>query len=228
MHPGKSAFAAAIFIAAIASSSFVLSQQQAPPAPAALLSAKNPRIEFTGEVSRGNLFTRQIAENLVFRLNPQPAQGSGWFIEIVPKVPPPKGEYAEFIWVATPPYHFFNQRYLDTSYGTTAAQAVAKDAPRDFNFVQTLDDYRIAANAVNMVIYPNHATEQEMDRVRKDASRVMTGSGTLYILDSRVTPGKNDKDMGSIDWIRFRVELKLSSGQTMAQILDLDSNVPTE
>lgn len=217
----------AIFIAAIASSSFVLSQQQSPPpVPATFLSVKNPRIEFTGEVLRGNLFTRQIAENLVFRLNPQPAQGSGWFIEIVPKVPPPKGEYAEFTWVATPPYHFFNQRYLDTSYGTTAAQAVSRDAPRDFNFVQTLDDYRIARNVVNMVIYPNHATDEEMARVRKDAARVMTGSGTLYILDSRITPGKNDKDMGSIDWIRFRVELKLSSGQSIAQILDLDSSAP--
>lgn len=229
MEIGKSAFAKAILITAIASGSFVLSQQQAPPpAPATLLSAKNPHIEFTGEVSRGNLFSRQIAEDLIFRLNPQPDQGSGWFIEIVPKVPPPKGEFAEFTWVATPPYHFFNLRYLDTSYGTTAAQAVSRDVPRDFNFVQTLDDYRIAGDIVNMVIYPNHATDEEMARVRKDAARVMTGSGALHILDSRITPGKNDKDMGSIDWIRFRVELKLSSGQSMAQILDLDSNAPKQ
>lgn len=228
MGVSKSAFATAILIAAIVSSALLSAQQQAPPpAQATLLSAKNPRIEFTGEVSGGKLFERQIAQDLIFRLNPQAAQG-GWFIEIVPKVPPPQqDEDAEFIWVATPPYHFSNQRYLDTSYGTTATEAVAINV-RDFNFVHTLDDYRIAANAVNMVIYPNNATDEEMARVRKDASRVMTGSGTLHILDSRITPGKSDKDMGSIDWIRFRVELKLSSGQSMAQILDLDSNAPKQ
>ena len=71
------------------------------------------------------------------------AIGTGWGIEIRKKgdVADPPDDYVS---VATPPYHYFNQRYLSTAYGYTAKEAVAL-SPRQFYFVESPADYKVAA-----------------------------------------------------------------------------------
>jgi len=86
---------------------------------------------------------------MLFRLNPEQAAG-GWFIEVVPKNPSADSSL-EYVWVVTPPYHFGNQRYLDTSYGIPAREAVKK-SPREFNFVLDEKQYKEAARLVPSTI----------------------------------------------------------------------------
>src|SRR5579872_4337254 len=96
--------------------------QTAPPqastkaAPAPLPPAE---LTFTGDVERGKPFDRDIGHGLVFHLDPNPDVSSGWEIEIV-KAGDLSDDRSDYVAVATPPYHNFNQRYLSTAYGNTA------------------------------------------------------------------------------------------------------------
>ncbi|MBI3280710.1 MAG: hypothetical protein HYZ57_12810 [Acidobacteria bacterium] len=89
-------------------------------------------LRFSGEVARGREFRKEIGQGLLFALAPvNYGEGiEGWQIAVTPQTPASQdGECHEFSWIATPPYRFQNPRYVDTSYGTTAAEAV-KDSPK--------------------------------------------------------------------------------------------------
>jgi hypothetical protein len=196
---------------------------QAPPAqvvakkvPPPSRAGKNDE-SFIGEVTLGRTFEREIGHNLIFRLVPTVGdQDSGWNIAIVPESGSPD---AEFCAIATPPYHFYNPRYLDTSYATSARDAVAFN-PRPFHFVLTQTDYEIAGKYVNMTIYPNHARKGEFEEIDRKAAKVEVGTGELHILDSRITPGNSENETGKIEWIKFEVKLKFHSGMNMTDVLD--------
>ena len=177
-------------------------------------------LKFAGDGGRGKKFEHDIGHGLVFQLTPDAdAPDTGWTIEIVPKSRGSSNE-DEFSAIATPPYHFFNLRYLDTSYGTTAKESVGI-SPRRFNFVQSAEDARAALEIVNSEIYPNHASRQELDRLARRAAKIQLGTAELSILDSRTTPGKNGGDTGTIDWLKFEVEIRFSTGLTLAEVLEL-------
>jgi hypothetical protein len=176
-----------------------------------------PDLIISGEVASGDSFERDIGHGLIFRLVPSPLGfGQGWDIEIVPKENP-TGGYSEYSAIATPPYHFYNLRYLNPSYGVTAREAVAI-SPRTFQFVETADDMAAAYVVVNSVVYSVDWTARK-DSVAAEAARIPLGMGELKILHSRITPGKNNEDLGSIDWVKFEVRLRFHSGVTLQQIL---------
>jgi hypothetical protein len=176
-------------------------------------------IVFGGEVELGQKFEREIGHGLIFRLAPgYDVPESGWRIEISPKVQP-GGNPLEFAWVATPPYHFANPLYLDTSYGTTAEAAVAM-SPRAFHFVLSMEDFRAAADAVDLAIYSNNASEAEQERINRAAGKVEVGAGEVHILKSRLIAPEGEDTLGKIAWLKFEVKLKFKSGTTMQQILE--------
>jgi hypothetical protein len=176
-----------------------------------------PDLIITGELSAGNSFQREIGQNLLFRLTPSPASfGKGWDIEIVPKNPSTNG-YPEYAALVTPPFHLYKPTYLNASYGVTAQQAVAM-SPRKFEFVETPADSQAASVVVNTMVYSVDWPSQK-DSLEAAAAKIPVGTGELKILKSRITAGKNNEDLGSIDWIKFQVTLRLNSGITLQQIL---------
>jgi len=179
--------------------------------------SQKPDVKFTGEISAGNSFERDIGQGLIFRLVPSPAGfGKGWDIEIVPKENPTGGP-AEFSSIVTPPYHFYNLRYLNASYGVTAREAVAM-SPRAFQFVESTEDFAAASVVVNSVVYSVDWPANK-DSLAAAAARIPLGAGELRVLRSRITAGKNNEDLGSIDWLKFEVRLRLHSGLTLQQVL---------
>jgi hypothetical protein len=93
--------------------------------------------------------------------------------------------------------------------------------PRVFQFVETPEDSQAAFEVVNSVVYATD-WEQHQDSLAAAAEKISLGTGELKILDSRITPGKNDEDLGSIDWIKFELSLRLHSGVTLDKILFSD------
>jgi len=205
------------------------------PTQAAPADSPAPEIVFTGEVARGKpfdyeldqdsgrttehkggLFDRKAARGLVFHLDPNPDVGSGWDIEILKKGDA-SDDRDDFVAVATPPYHLFNQRYLSTAYDYTAASAVAL-SPRHFYFVQSEADYKIADHEVNINIYPNHAISDEIDAADDQARKIQVGRGELLILDSRITPATEKDAKGTIDWIKFEVRLTFHTGMNFRHV----------
>jgi hypothetical protein len=190
------------------------------PAPAASAPAPQPdvaELHFTGEVTRGQPFTRDVGHNLTFRLTPATAdEGGGWVIEILPPVEP-ADDPVEFAAIATPPYHAYNDRYLAAAFGYSAREAI--QAPiRKFNFVQSVADEQRANEVVNAALYPSIVSESEKARVAADAAAVSLGTGELRILRSRITSTK-DGSPDIIAWVKFEVVLNFSPGLTLQQVL---------
>ena len=174
-------------------------------------------ITFSGEVSGD--FDRSFGP-LRFRLNSEQALG-GWCIEVVP-AEQTNSRNDEYVWVVTPPYHFGNIRYLDTSYGTPAEDAVR--GPRDFNFVLDQGQFRRAADLVNLAVSSHplseHKSEAEFDQESQNAlaslESLSVGKGRLQILDSRVDGLAGQDGLGAIEWLKFRVELHVPCNFTVS------------
>lgn len=76
----------------------------------------------TGSVTRGERFEAPFGDSLKFVLEPSigPPNPDGWTIRVVGSDPA-----HDYLMVATPPYRFGNPRYLDTSCGYSATEAVS-------------------------------------------------------------------------------------------------------
>ena len=178
----------------------------------------NPDIQFAGEIDRGKTYIHDIGHDLQFHLDVSPdGDYAGWEINITPKTPPPDGPI-EFSAVATPPYHNFNDRYLETIYNFSA-QDVLEMTPRRFNFVLSVDDEHRAEEVVNVMLYPNSVSDDEKQRVAVGSGTIQLGTGEFAILKSRITSIKDPLYPGSIEWIKFEVRIKFPPATTMAQVL---------
>lgn len=182
--------------------------------------AESEKVDFhiTGEVSNGKAFQQDIGHDLLFRLVP-PSNGenAGWLIEIVPKSYP-DDDPIEFSTIATPPYNAYNERCIATVYGRAANEAVnLKD--RTFFFVELTDDEHRAEEVVNAALYPTNVSDEERVRVAAEQPQIHLGKGELHILKSRINRGRSINDAGTIDWMRFDVNIEFSTGLTMANII---------
>jgi hypothetical protein len=194
------------------------SENQTPAAAAAPTSTPAPsEVRFTGEVTRGQDFTRDVGHNLFFRLTPATSdEGGGWVIQILPPVVP-ADEPVEFSGIATPPYHAYNDRDIAAAFGYSAKEAV--QAPvRKFNFVQSVDDEHIASEVVNAALYPSTIGEADKPRIAAEAAALELGTGQLRILHARITPAK-DGAPDIIASLKFEVVLNFSPGLTLQQVL---------
>jgi len=178
---------------------------------------KCQRLVLNGEVSAGQAFERKIGGNLLFRLNPKTAL-SGWTIEVISEHTGDPA-HSEYVWVVNPPYRSFNTSFLDTSYGIKAKDAVAYP-PREFNFVLTEDQFKRAADLVEILIMsrplsdkrPQEEIDKEWNMAREALARLPVAKGRLTIADSRVADSAGKSDLGSIDWLKFEVELHVPCG----------------
>jgi hypothetical protein len=117
----------------------------------------------------------------------------------------------DFVWVATPPYRFSNPRYLDTSYGIDAREAV-RWSPREFAFVVRTADCEKEADRATRVLWPANYSEREVQEAQEQLGTSPLGRGSLVILDSKTSaaPGAvGGKDWGQIDWLKFEVRISL-------------------
>jgi hypothetical protein len=157
---------------------------------------------FAAEVFRGQDSEREFGPGLIFRLRAsRDPRTPGWTIEVRPR-----GESTpevEFSWVATPPYRFFNPRYLEVSYGYSAEQIVQIN-PREFRFVRNRAGYELASEAVRKLLWPSGITPEELERAEKTLADLETCRGILRILDSRISAAGGTE---SIDWLNFELEL---------------------
>jgi hypothetical protein len=164
---------------------------------------------FSGEVVKDRLFEREVGRGLLFRLNPSQASNPpGWTIEMRSQANPED----DYLWVATPPYRFMNPRYLDTSYGNSATQAIQM-SERPFNFVLNNADYEMMTEAVRRLLWPANVSEAELADARKVLAETPTGSGSLRILNARVGGESEGNEGGWIEYLKFEVELCLPPDQ---------------
>jgi len=206
-------FACAVSLAAPGNPRFTQAQDQS----ANRAAAEASEVRFSGEVLAGKPFVYDIGHGLNFGLEPLSGDGGGgWVIEIVPKVQAPD-DPVEFSEIATPPYHFYNDRYLAGAYGYSTKEAVQMTT-RKFNFVLSVGDEQKADDVVNAKLYPVTTSDEEKDRIARESASVQLGHGEFHITHSHVTLGKGNIP-DSIDILKFDVVVNFSPGLTLAQVL---------
>ncbi|MCI0354809.1 MAG: hypothetical protein L0099_07210 [Acidobacteria bacterium] len=112
--------------------------------------------------------------------------------------------------MATPPYRFWNPRYVDVSYEYSARNAVAF-TPRKFQFVLNREDYEKTEAAVRKLLWKSGHSERELEDARRWLEEVNKGTGSLHLLDARIA-GDETNERGWIEWLKFEVELCLPRG----------------
>jgi len=187
------------------------------------------KIHFTGEVTRGQPFTKDVGHSMFFRLTPATSdEGGGWVIEMLPPIEPasdpgdandakPSSDAIEFSAIATPPYHAYNDRYIAAAFGYSAKEALDTRL-RKFNFVQSVEDEHRANEVVNAALYPSTVGESERARVAAESTALMLGTGQVRIVKSKIASGKEGSP-DVIAWIRFEVDLNFSPGLTLQEVL---------
>jgi hypothetical protein len=159
---------------------------------------------FIGEVSHGDDFEREFRPGLLFRLAAsRDPQTPGWTIEVRSTADP--NPEAEFSWPVTPPHRFFNPRYLQVSYGFSAAQLVVMDE-RQFSFVQNAGDYAVAAQSLRTLLWPGTASTEEIERAQSALDKIPVCTGVLRIRAHRLAADPAAEQR--IAWLKFEVELQ--------------------
>ncbi len=162
-----------------------------------------PVATFAGEVSAGRSFQREFGEGLVFRLMSESDPVTpGWTIQIHEKSD--AGGERDFLMIATPPYRFWNPRYLNVSYGYSAQESVAIRI-REFSFVTDRERFDPIAAALDKTLWSHGHPEQEVKQATAIVLNAPRCSGRLRILDAKIENAENVG--GRIAWLKFAVEL---------------------
>jgi hypothetical protein len=102
------------------------------------------------------------------------------------------------VWPVTPPYHFGNVRYLDTSKGVRADEA-------PFRRTTELVDLGVSSRP-----FHDHKCQAEIDKESKDALDALqslpVGQDRLEIIGWRVNKSKGPNGLGAIEWLKFKVD----------------------
>jgi hypothetical protein len=188
--------------------------QNAPAASGNAHSANKPAcsagaICFSGEVSAGKEFRKTINDQLGFVLKPAEP---GWTIQVVPRA---EAGCDEFATVVTGPYRYHSDLDIDMSYGTSAEDEVSW-SPRRFSFVTNCKDYRTEWDRLQIVLWPYSFTVREVNKAQAELGSSPLGRGRLWITGSKITHTSDTPDdkLGTIEWMRFTVEIRLPGLKT--------------
>jgi hypothetical protein len=160
------------------------------------------RTAFGGAVEAGESFDEPFGPGLVFRLAPVGGGGPGWTIEV--RARGDADPERELSWVATPPLRGWNPRYLDASYGLTAAETVARTV-REFGFVPDVVRWPATAEAARLLLWPDRATDAELDAARSRLEAAATGRGRFTIRSARLARASDGTER--LEALAFNVQL---------------------
>ena len=164
-------------------------------------SAFGEPLSFSGRVEKGDRFEYPMGNGLVFRLLPNSAGNPpGWVITVATA----DRSRDDYVWVVTPPYRFWNPRYIDISYGTSAREA-AQISPREFYFVTNESDYKAASEAVDIILWPNNYKKKEIQDANDKLNAVSRRKGVFTIMNADLSPGPDG--IQEILSMEFKVEI---------------------
>ena len=168
-------------------------------------------LKFSGKVSRGQIFEKEIRQDLVFRLT---TAECGWNIKIVNKTQPDH----DVVGVVTPPLRGMNDCYIagwhfrnSDNSGPNDGSVNAPQKEREFNFVLSEADYQAAYIYNELIIHSyefDNMAEQDKKQIEEQYKKLKPGAGKLAITNLEL----GNLIVGKLAWIdnmEFEVTLDL-------------------
>jgi hypothetical protein len=174
----------------------------APASPAA--PAVNTPMRFTGELKRGARFQKLVAPNMVFALEPYAGNDSGWTIRLAPGADS-KSMAVDCVGAVSEPLH--GEKNLELEPPDDLSKEPVSWKPREFEFVPDSANCKAAWDLMNLVYYPSKLTDEQRAEAGEKLGKIPTAHGRFTVLDSLLRPAGSPNDTGSIEWLKFEVEL---------------------
>ena len=172
---------------------------EAPTASAPAVGSLQNGPRFTGEVRQGQQFEKAFAPNMVFRLEPYAGNDSGWSIRIAPGTDSAASSM-DCIGAIQVPLH--GDTTLEIEPPEDGASKDPSWKQRAFDFVATPEDCKVAWDSMNDANY-NH--------------KLRLRHGKLTILDARYGPANATNGHGTLEWLKFEVDLNAGAEASSAQ-----------
>lgn len=164
--------------------------------------------KFNGEVKAGEIFEKELAGGLIFRLMPIEL---GWTISVGTK----DDRDSNFSAVVTPPYRGVNAIYIQGWHFRNADNSGPNEpgpkminAPageREFQFVLSSDDFKTAMDSLQKMLWSYSFTEQQVKDATIVHEKLKKGRGRLLVKDLKLNNLETGKQAG-IDDMKFEVE----------------------
>lgn len=179
---------------------------------AACAAAPAPKrtIRFAGVVQGGQRFERPLTDSLRFVLDPGTLGREGWNVGVFAA-----DSTANFAGIVTPPFHGPNPLDIDAWHlrnadntGPNRGDVAAPQAEREFEFVLLSPDYRVAATALDVVLWPGERSQAAQDSAQAVWDALPRGTGVLKVTGMKLGGlGKGERPW--FDNMRFEVEVKV-------------------
>ena len=184
----------------------------APPTPAATAApaeSLQTGLKFTGEVKRGQQFEKTLASDMVFRLEPYAGNDSGWTIRIAPGADSAASS-VDCIGAVETPSHGDTKLEIELPEDGVLQNAAWK--LREFEFVGSSPDCKTAWSLMNVANYGNKLSANEREQASTKLGQIPTKHGKFSILDARSGPATAANQHGTLEWLKFEVDLNGSAG----------------
>ena len=165
---------------------------------------------FTGEVRRGQKFEKSFAASMIFRLEPYAGNDSGWSIRIVPGTDA-VSDAMDCIGAVEEPAHGDTTLAIDPPGNADGETASWKR--REFSFIGNAADCKAAWQLMNDANYGMKLSDKEREEASTKLGKIPTQHGTFRIVDAVFGPPTPANEQGTIEHLKFEVELDASIGR---------------
>ena len=167
-------------------------------------------IRFSGFVHGGQRFEHRFTDSLRFVLDPGSLGREGWILRVLAA-----DSTADFAGIATPPFHGPNDLDLEAWHfrnadntGPNRGDPNVPQEQRSFEFFLSTPAYRVAVNALDVVLWPGARGQSAQDSALAVWQSVPRGTGQFTVTRMSLG-GLGDGERPWIDSLRFVVDLKL-------------------
>jgi hypothetical protein len=171
-------------------------------APASPPTQEIPR--FTAEIVAHQEFQKIFAPKLMFRLEPYAGTDSGWTIRTAPLLEF-GGPAIDCIGAVETPLH--GDTKLEIEPPENGASKDPAWRHREFEYVATDADCKAAWDLMNDANYGSKLSEAEREQASAKLGQIPTGHGKFTILDARLGPATSSNPRGTLERLKFEVEL---------------------
>jgi hypothetical protein len=184
----------------------------AQPGIAAPPQASSPSVtvsELSGEITRGHGFEKAVSGGLIFRIEADAGDDSGWEIRIAPGTEPASASI-DCIGAISQPLHGDDHLSIQPP-GLYQDRDEVHWKKREFDFVPGSSDCKKAWDLANEAHYPSKLTDKQREDADAKLSKILTSHGGLEIIDFRLSKSVSKGAPAHIEWLKFVVRLEFTS-----------------
>jgi len=173
-------------------------------ASAAVASPTEPPMHFTAEVVRNEEFQRTFAPNMMFRLEPYAGNDSGWTLRIDPNGAS-GGPAIDCIGAVETPLHGDTKVEIEPPRNGKTQDPSWKR--REFNYVAGASECKTAWTLMNDANPNSKLSDKEREEAGAKLEQLPMRRGVFTVLDARFGPATPQNEYGTIEWLKFDVNL---------------------